>query len=174
MTTKSHPVWNVYDEYRTARLNVHIYEKQLSILRRNNFIMESILALSVSSVIAGSWLWETSLGGIVWKILITVAGFLAVLKPLLKFADQIQQQAEILTSWRMLDSGLQKLVLSINQYRQYDDEMRNRFFTLMESKSTIVGKEPLQSPSKRLKSECQNQVNNELPADKFFVPEVTQ
>jgi hypothetical protein len=172
MTTKAHPVWNVYDEYRTARMNVHIYEKQLSTLRRNNFVMESILALSVSSVIAGSWLWETSIGSIVWKIIITIAGFFAVLKPLLKFADQIQQETEILTSWRSLDAGLQKLVLSISQYRRYDDEMRNRFLTLMEAKSSIVTKEPPQAPSGRLITECEKQVNNELPQDSFFVPEV--
>ena len=84
------------------------------------------------------------------EILVSIAAFLAVLKPLLKFTDKIEQQTQLLTRWRLLDSGLRNLMLSISQYRKYDDEMRNRFFTLMETKATIVQKEPPQTTNERL------------------------
>ena len=174
MTTKPNPVWDVYNEFRTARYNVQLYEKLLSRLTRQNLIMEAVLAVSVSSVIAGSWLWESPVGSVFWKVLITIASFFAVLKPLLKYADKIQQQTEVLTNWRLLDAELQKLVFSISQYRKYDDEMRNRFFKLLETKATIIQKEPIDAIDERNKTECQTLVEKQLPDNIFFVPEETK
>ena len=87
-TDTKHPVWDVYDEYKTARLNVRYYEKKVSRLRHRNLLIEIVLALSVSSGVAGLWLWETAVGGIIWKVLTTLAAFLAVIKPLVKLSDQ--------------------------------------------------------------------------------------
>ena len=78
-TENEHPVWDVYNEYRTARFSVRYYEKQLANLRRKNFFIEFILAASVSSGVVGLWLWETAVGGIIWKILVTLAAILAII-----------------------------------------------------------------------------------------------
>jgi len=170
-TVAEHPVWGVYDEYKAARFNVRYYERQLDKLRRRNLLIELALALSASSVFAGLWFWETAVGGIIWKVLATLAAFLAVYKPIVRLSDQVQQKSEILTNWRLLDDGLQQLVLSISQYRKYDDEMRNSFFTLMKTRTTIIQKEPTEGVDDRLRNKCFEQVNKELPPDNFFVPE---
>ena len=172
MNTKSeHPVWDVYDQYRTARLNVYYRESQLSRLQSRNFYIELVLALSTSSVVAGLWLWEAAIGGIIWKALATLAAILAVVKPLVKLSDQIQQKSKVLANWRLLDAGLEQLTLSVSQYRKYDDAMRSRFFTLMETKSTIIKEEPAEGIDQTLRKRCQEQVNQELPMDSFFIPE---
>lgn len=170
-TNTEHPIWDVYDEFRTARLNMRYYERQLNALRRKNIIIEFVLALSVSSGVAGLWLWQNAVGGFIWKALVTVAAFLAILKPLIKLSDQIQQKSEILTSWRLFDDGLQNLTLVVKERRNYDEEMLNRFHTLMETKSTIVQREPLECIDEKLRTKCFQQVNQELPFDNFFVPE---
>jgi hypothetical protein len=41
----------------------------------------------------------------------------------------------------------------------------------LETKSTIVQREPLDCIDKRLRIRCFEQVNQELPSDTFFVPE---
>ena len=166
-----HPVWDVYDELRTARLNVRYYERQLSRLRCKNISIELILALSVSLGVAGLWLWQTAVGGIIWKALVTLAAFLAVLKPLIKLSDQIQQKSEVLTSWRLLDDGLRQLTILVSQYGKYDDEMRHRFLTLMQTKTTIIQRELPENIDEKLRRRCFQQVNQELPSDNFFVPE---
>ncbi len=172
MLTKSkHPVWDVYDEYRTARLNVRYYEKQLSKLRRNNILVEIVLAVSVSSGVAGLWIWETVVGGIIWKALATLAAFLAVIKPIVKLSDQVQKKSQVLTNWRLLDDGLQQLILAINAYGKYDDEMRNSFLTLMKTKTTIIKEEPTEGVDEKLRRLCFEQVKRELPSDSFFIPE---
>jgi hypothetical protein len=170
-TNAEHPIWDVYDEYRTARFNVRYYERQLRSLRWKNLSIEVVIALSVSSGVAGLWLWETAVGGIIWKALVTLAAFIAVVKPLVKFSDQIQQKSETLTSWRLLDDGLRQLIILVRQCRKYDEEMQNRFLTLIQTKSTIVQREPPESVDERLRRRCFEQVNQELPSDKFFVPE---
>lgn len=170
-TNAKHPVWDVYDESRTARLNVRYYERQLNSIRRNNFLIELVIALSVSSGVAGLWLWETTFGGIIWKALVTLAAFLAVVKPLVRLSDQVQQKSEVLSSWRLLDDGLRQLIILIRQYKTYGDDMRNRLLTLMETKATLIQREPLEAVDEKLRRRCFDQVNRELPADSFFVPE---
>jgi len=170
MSTLEHPVWNLYDELRTARLNVRYYETKLSSVRRNNIIIEFVLALSVSSGIAGLWLWQNAVGGFIWKGLVTLAAFLAVLKPLIKLSDEIQHKSEILTSWRLLDDGLRNLMLQIKERSNYDEELLNRFHAMMETKTTIIQREPLERIDEKLRIKCFRQVCEELPVDDFFIP----
>lgn len=170
-TNAEHPVWDVYNEYRTSRLNVRYYERQLSSLRFKNYLLEFVLAFSVSSGVMGLWWWETVLGGYIWKALVTLAAFLAVLKPLVRLSDQVQHKSEVLTSWRLLDDSLQQLTILVRQNRKYDTEMRSRLLTLLETKSSIIQREPLESIDEKLRNKCFEQVNQELPADNFFIPE---
>lgn len=173
-TNADHPIWDVYDEFRTARLNVRYYEMQVSSLRRRNLLIELVLGLSVSSGVAGLWLWETAVGGIIWKILVSVAAFLVVIKPLVRFSDQVQKKSNILMSWRLLDDGLRQFTISLKESGKYDNGIRNRFHALMENKSTIVKNEPTERMDEKLRTKCFHQVNQELPVDIFFIPEEVQ
>jgi len=166
-----HPVWSVYDEYRTARLNVRYYEKQLQRLKRNNFYIESIFAISTSSVVAGLWFWESVAGGYAWKIIVTIAAFLAVLRPLWKIPDKIEKNSEILYSYRMLDHEFHKIKIKIEQYKEYGKQLRDEFMTLVDMKGNIARREPNQSIDQKLRRECRQQVNNELPSNAFYIPE---
>ena len=85
-----HPVWDIYDEYRTARLNVKINEYLLSNYKRWNFLVEFILALTASSSVASFWFWGSETGQIVWKYLFVITAILAVLKPMLNLSGKIQ------------------------------------------------------------------------------------
>jgi uncharacterized protein YebE (UPF0316 family) len=170
-TIAEHPVWAVYDEYRTVRLNMYYYEHQLSSLERNNTILEGVIALSTSSVVVGLWIWGTNIGGIIWKIIATVAAFLSVFKPLVKLPDRIKQRSEILPNWRLLNDEYNKLTISIKERRKYDNEMIDRFHKLLETKTTIVKGEPAEGIDERLRRRCIEKVNRELPPNNFFVPE---
>jgi hypothetical protein len=167
-TEVRHPVWDVYDEYRTARFNVYYYEKKLSVIKRWNFSIELIIALSVPSI-AGLWFWETAAGGFMWKTIAALAALLAIVKPLINLSDKIQQNDEVLTKWRVLHGEFQKLTISISQYRKYDEKMREQFLRLLETKTTI--KEPPEAGNDKLSMNCFKQVQEELPLDKFFEPE---
>ena len=169
INSSKHPVWDIYDEYRTARFNVRYYEYLLANLKRWNFWIELIIALSVSSGITFLWIWSTSAGSIIWKIIITVAAVLSVIKPLVKLSDKIQLNTEVLTKWRALDADFQKLVISISQNKKYDKYIQSQFLKLMETKATI--QEPPDAPNNKLRDRCSKIVQQEIPEDRFFIPE---
>ncbi len=170
-TNIKQPVWAVYDELRTTRLNVLYYERQVSTLRRNNLVIEVVLALTVSSGVAGLWLWETAAGSIIWKALVTLAAFLAVLKPLIKLSDQIQKKSDLLVKWRVLHVQFRMLRMEIHSNRSYDDQLKAKFRSLLDTEMAIVKDEPLEAVNEKLRAECFQQVKRELPPESFFVPE---
>jgi hypothetical protein len=161
-------VFDVYDEYKTARLNVYYYEKRHNSFRIWNFWIELFVAISVPSV-AGLWIWNTDVGNIIWKIIAVISAILAVVKPLIGLSNQMQENLETLTQWRLLHGEFQKLVISISQYGVYSEKMRDQFLKLLENKTNI--KEPPDNPNDTLKAKCQKVVNEELKVDRFFIPE---
>ena len=171
MERKNHPVWDLYNEYRTARLSTLCYEKQLTVLKRRNLVIEIILAATASSGIAGLWFWGTFAGGVIWKVILTIVALLAVIKPFVNLAGQIQQKSELLGYWRSHGNDLYILIVLVKQRKSYDNEIRNRFISMIEAKKGIIQKEPAEGVNEKLRERCYNQVNKELPYNNFFIPE---
>ena len=66
---------------------------------------------------------------------------------------------------------MQILVFLTKQRKSYDNEIRNRFISIIEAKKSITQKEPAEGINEKLRERCYNQVNKELPSDYFFIPE---
>lgn len=95
-----HPVWGVYDLYRTARLNVKYYAARMHRLEQINFWMELFIAVTApSSAITGLWFWDTQIGGILWKSLGMVAAVAAILKPLVLLSKKMKEYNEVLSGY---------------------------------------------------------------------------
>ena len=165
------PVVDVYDLYRTARLNVRYLESQLKRLRRCNLIMEFLLAITASSAVGGLWFFQNVIGAWILKGLVAVTFFLAVLKPLLNLTAKIQKKEEMLAGYRGLDHDLHKLTLLIKQRKAYDSELQTLFMTAVDRKGDLVKLDKDSSVSERLRRKAYNQVLEELPADELYVPE---
>jgi len=170
MDSKNHAIWDLYNTYKTARLNMYYYESKVKSLKRRNFSIELVLAISVSSGVLGLWFWNTSIGSVVWKILVTLAAFLGVIKPLIKIADQINQMSETVISWRGVHEKLKKLTVLIKMYDRYSAEEKSDFKNILDEISFITKKEPIGDSDKRLNEQCFNQVNQELPIEEFYIP----
>jgi len=166
-----HPVWDIYDEYRTARLNVKINEYQLASFKRYNFWIEFILALTASSSVASFWFWQSVTGQIVWKFFSVLTAILAVLKPMLNLSGKIQKYSEILTDFKSLEHDFHKLTILINQQQRYDAEFKDQFYYLLDQKRFINQKTNEGTIKKSKKLEFENQVINELPPTIFYIPE---
>lgn len=171
MKTKNHAVWDVYDKYRTIRLNVLYYEKMTDKLRRNNIIIESLLIAFASSNFAGLWFWNSLIGGYVWKVFAAIVALLAVLKPVLKTSDRLRVQCEILISYHLMDHDFQKLVLMISQNGKYDESLKDHFFTLLDRLREIIIKDPQTNKNNKMIERCYGEVLEQLPAANFFEPE---
>jgi hypothetical protein len=166
-----HPVWDIYDEYRTARLNVKINEYHLANYKKWNFLVEFILALTASSTVASFWFWQDAIGQTVWKYLSVITAVLAVLKPMLDLSGKIQKYSEILSDFKSLEHDFHKLTILINQQQRYDNAFKEQFYYLLDQKGFINQKTNEETIRKSKKQEFERQVINELPSHCFYIPE---
>lgn len=81
----------LYDHYRTARMNCIYYEMRLRALQRWNFVIEVFVALGTSGGIAGLTLWGYGPFRHIWTALATLGAFAACIKPLLGLSKLIEQ-----------------------------------------------------------------------------------
>lgn len=170
--TKNHPVWDVYDEFRTARLNTLCYSRQLSTLTRINTTTEVLLAIFTSSTIASFWFWDTDIGQYSWQVFGVISAILAILKPILNLTDKIKKKSEIAAAYRELDQDFLNLRIKINQEGKYSEYIKKEFDNLLKKKKEIVlrYKDDGGAPCKRLVNKCFEQVQNELPVEIFYIP----
>lgn len=169
---KDHPVWDVYDLYRTTRLNVKYFSARLSRLQRINFWMEFILAATASSsAIAAFALWQTSIGGKVWQALGALAAVLAIMKPLLNLTEKIRKIEEVITGYRVLEYDLKKIAVAVSQRKAYDKELSDKFSNSLDRMAELAIKYNESSEDKKLKKKCQEEVMKELPPEHFYIPE---
>ena len=172
-TTEGHPVWDVYDELRTARLNVKYYGCLLANLQTQNTAFEISLAVTASSSVAGLWFWGTSAGTEVWKSLTAITALLAVAQPFLKFSDKIRSHEEVLTGYRTLEHDLLALKIDIKQQGAYTELHKTKLAEALERKGALVAKTPRPKVSKRLSRKCRAEIDAELPVTQFFIPEAS-
>jgi hypothetical protein len=171
---KKHPVWDVYDDYRTAVMNVRIQKAHMRRLTRLNYWIEIPLAIAASSTVAGLWFWESTLGGHVWKWLGVVTALLAILKPILKIPDKIQQRGEMLSELSAIENELEKVVKQITQRRKFDKPLCQRYNKILNMKGDL--KKKYQNAkyihvSRRIKLRCAEEVERLYPGNSFFIPE---
>lgn len=167
----THPVWDVYDLYRDARLSVLYYSERLNWYKGLNTFIEIILAITTSSsAVAALWLWNTQFGQEIWKYVLVISAILAVVKPVIKLTEKLQQYEEVLTGYRSLENDLKIIVVQIKQSKKYGSPHRTKLLEALSRQGELVKKLPEPKPEKKLQDKCRLQVMKELPAEHFFVP----
>ena len=167
-----HPVWDVYDEYRTALYNVKAHTTRIHRIRKVSKTIDIALAvLTPSSAIAGFFLLNTPAGKVVWNTLITVASLLAVSKPLLKLDEQKAQLVRSLSGYTQLSHDLEDLTMGIRRKRRFDDELYAVFERIRRKKGSLYKRTALFELSKKKQKELYDEVIRQQPTSRFFVPE---
>lgn len=173
MENNQHPVWEVYDLYRTARLNVKYYSALLHKKERLNFILELILLCSApTSAVAGLWFWESDLGKDIWMYFGIIAAFTSVIKPLLALPQKIKNYESLLSGYRTLEHDLHELKSAIFQKQKYDKIEKADYSKALKRKGSLVSKSSDAREDKKLIGKLTEEVNSELPHNQFYVPEV--
>ncbi len=167
----SHQVWDVYDELRTARLNVKYYSAKLARIKKANTTIEVILAIAApSSAIAGLWFWNTQVGHWAWQYLACLAALIAILKPIINLVDTIQKYEEKVIGFRQFENDLDMIKLMISQKRKYDAKTKLKFAAVLEKKARLKEKPLELRPDKKLIHVLMEEIKLELPNENFFIP----
>jgi hypothetical protein len=171
MSRDHNPVWNVYDLYRTARLNAKYYSALLHQAENRNFWLEFILLCTApTSAVAGLWFWDTELGKNVWQYLGVVAALAAVLKPLLSLPKKMKGYESLVSGYKMLEHDLHEIQISITEKKKYDKTAQTDFKKALKRKGVLVGKETDAKENKKLKQRCEKEIISELPSSSFYIP----
>ena len=169
---KRHPVWDVYDEYRTALYNEKAHTTRIHQVAKMSKAIDIALAIfTPSSAIAGFFLLNTTGGKIAWNSLISAASVLAVSKPFLKLDIQRTQLIESLSGYTQLRHDLEGLTRKISRRGKFDDELYAEFESIQQKKLGVYKRTTLFKLSKKKREELYNEVKRQHPINRFFVPE---
>ena len=168
-----HSVWDVYNELRTARLNIKYLQAVIRKLTRRNFCHEVVIAASTSSAFAGFSFWGSALGGYLWKALGAVAAVLSLLKPMLRLQEQISRKQQLLVGYNILDFDLSRIRLEINHRKKYDESLYKQFLKALDRKAELMKQDVASITDQNVLEDCQKAVERELPADSFYIPQET-
>lgn len=126
--------------------------------------------MTTSSTVAGFSLWKTAYGGGIWTAVGAVAAILSVIKPILKFPEHLRRNQELLASYYILDHDLNTICIEIKHRKTYDDSLHKQFLRALDRKAELVKQDTASSVDERLRIRCRVAVEQELPADSFYIP----
>lgn len=166
-----HPVWEVYDLLRTAKLNEIYFSRRLYTYALLNNSMEFAIAATAStSAIASLTVWKNDSGAILWHGLLIIAAVISVLKPILKITNKVRLYEEVLSGYRSMSYELLQLKSSISTEQQYNAKHKSLLQSIMKKHGTLVTKSPESKENKKVKRECEQEVLNKYPEDSFYIP----
>lgn len=170
---ENNPVWDVYDLYRTARLNKYYYAEKLNKTEWLNSIVELIIAISTpTSAIAGIWFLQSEYGQQFFKLCIAVATILSVVKPFLKLPKKIKDYDHCFSTYKSFEFDMEQIVIKISQDQKYSDQAKKLLNNAQVRKGKIISSSPNYKIDESLRKECEEKVIKELPNTHFFIPEI--
>jgi hypothetical protein len=169
---KQHPVWEVYDLLRTARLSHYYYAAKADSLSRKNLFIEIFLAITVPTSAVSAWaLWQTDWGAYVWGAIAGIGSLVAIVKPLLKLTEKIKAYESLASRYRTAEGELAELRSDIVHKKKYDKPLQDRFRQTMRAMKRLTDHAPVERLDEQLRLVLENRVKKELPKEGFHIPQ---
>lgn len=165
-------IWDVYDNYRTARLNVKYYSARLEKLEKWNTFLEVLVAIAApGSIISGLWFLKTQSGLDLWKFVSAIAAIAGFIKPFLKLSQKIKFYEQTLSGYRALEYDLYDIILRIKEEESYTSASKKMFEVAMKKKKILATNPPENIPKKKLIELFESEVIKEIPRESLYIPE---
>jgi hypothetical protein len=165
-------VWDIYDNYRTARLNVKYHCIRLERLEKWNSVLEILVAITApGSVISGLWFLKTQSGLEVWKYMSAVAAIAGFLKPFFKLGQKIKFYEQTLSGYRALEYDLYEIILRIRDEGTYSSASKKMFEAAIKKKKVLATNPPENTHDKKLIEKLFKEVIDEIPTNLLYIPE---
>lgn len=190
---EDHPVWEVYDLLRTARLNELYYAAKLKTLKRRHWWMEIAIAVTTPAAAAAAGVlegdrsaglkWLPAVSSIVfvdhhrewivaiWALIAALASFLALAKPFMRLGESIGKVEACHAEYRSIAAEVAEVRSEVRLRHAYIDELQTWFRQIRRRKTYACEREPPEPVDTRLTRKIEARINRELPADAFYVPE---
>jgi len=170
-STQHHPLWDVRDVRRTARLRMKYSRARQSTLETRNFWIELVLAATATgSAVSAIAFWSTDLGQVVWKSLSSIAAVLAVAKPLSKLTEKMQRLEAMASGYAGVDHDCMRIEIAARQRGAFDADLQERFDVVLERVAKLQEKDAESHTDTALRDRLQEEVLAELPVDSLYLP----
>jgi hypothetical protein len=167
----NHPVWNIYDSLRTARLNILYYEDKLHRAELMIMVTQITLAAAVpSSAVAGFKLWDFGLGEYAWEIFVSFSSLVAFIQPFLGLPKKSKNYSELVDGYKILYYDLQDIKQKIEEDKKYNAQHKELFKAAKDRRNKLEVKETGIKLDKKLREKHQEAVRKELPGKQFYLP----
>lgn len=123
-----------------------------------------------SSAIAGFAFWNDPIGHPFWVAGAAVATILSVLKPILKLTDRLRLYQKLFTGYVDLASTMDSIALKVRQERTYSASHTAALLLANEKGAALRVEHPAEWGNKKFRLRLQDEVNRELPVDRFYFP----
>jgi len=163
-------VWRLYNELRTAQLNVYYYEAKRRRCTRQSVLLDLVTGLTSSSGIAGLWFWSSGPGRTWWAVFGGLGALSTLLKPALRMVERVSTYEEVVRGYAVLRYDLGRLADKIRKARGFSVDLEQEFEEALDRRRGLIEKEPDRSPDEQLARECQERVNREMPYTSFYDP----
>lgn len=174
MSVDHNPVWVVYDLYKTARLNRLYYTARLHHIERLNTFIEIVIAIAApTSAVTGIWLLKTEFGQEAWKYIAGLAAIAAAIKPILKLSQKIKSLEQCLSGYRALEYDVEQIVNKVKTERAYTKAAQKLLDEAQRKKKVLVCNPPETRQDAKLIDRICETIDRELPAEFFYVPEIS-
>ncbi len=171
MRREDHPFWEVYNHWRTAKLNIRYYSHYEYAHNAWNIIFEIAIAITTpTGAIAALWFWNTDWGAVLWKVLLVIASICSVLKPILKLQSKCAYFHQILTEYRLLHHDLDQLIYNVKCEKQFDKSFKDSFEKINQRERKLIA-DSQTVDNQRAVDKFQDEINAQLADYEFFIPE---
>lgn len=159
----------IYDLYRLSSLNAKYYGYKLKKWRRINYVFDIVIALSASSGIASWAIWQTDNGRLVWAVVGGIAALLAVVKSTFNVSNQVELLTKLFSGHQTNFLSLERTIQIVSDQEAVDDDVRGRFNSAFD-RFAELSKHDDPYPDRKLLEFFQKHVNEEIPANRLWVP----
>jgi hypothetical protein len=106
---------SIYDDYRDALLNRLYNGIRVEQYSSRTKSFDIVIALGASgSGVAGFALWQAEYGKLIWGLISAVSIILAVIKPILKWPEKLDEYSELYAEYSLIYGKFKQIVDSIN------------------------------------------------------------
>lgn len=163
----------IYNSYRTSLLNRKYYGQRLTIFQRYNTIMEILIAIGAagSGGVAGLAIWGSITGQYAWLFISGIATVLGVVKPILQFGRHIENYTKLYAGHSNVYLDLKSVVEDIEISKSLPPKIADKYDTIRQRIAELGGLDD-PTPDKALILSIQRQVNEEIPPESLWFPEL--
>lgn len=173
-----HPVWEVYDLLRTARLNEGYYAMKLARLKRRQRAIDITIAVAAPTSAVAAWNQDAAwIPEVVrpfvkpaWAGFAGLASLLAIANPFLRLSESLSNMEACMTEYRSIAAELEELRSEIKHRRVYDAQLQEWYRYVRQRRRRVSEHEPTDPVNTRLRRKIEKRIVQELPGAAFYVP----